>query len=208
MWSASQRGRAARHAFRARRSEAGGFARVHSRCALTTFVPHSLQMPLSRFFTSRRTYHGLLRIFHSCTQVSLQNVRRGQITSLRHQRQIGSPASFLSGIPHCSDVTPRARLVLTRRISAESVAGSRTIAPGSVPGSWFPVQVPGSEFRFPVPGSAEPGTRTRNLEPGTTKENMKTGHLRVAERRGYKAAQRIPSRATSSGMPWPPSNSL
>ena len=65
-----------------------------------TFTPQSRQIPWSRFFTSRRTYHGLLRIFHSCTQASLQNVRRGNVTDPRHQRQIGSPASFRSGLPH------------------------------------------------------------------------------------------------------------
>ena len=100
MWSASQRGRRVRQALRAARSEAGGFDRVHSRCAFTTFHPHSRQVPLSRFFTCLRTYHGLLRIFHSWTQLSLQNVRRGRCTGPRHHRQIGSPASFLSGTPH------------------------------------------------------------------------------------------------------------
>jgi hypothetical protein len=100
MWSASQRGLAARHARRAALSPAGGFARVHSRCALTTFTPHRRHVPLSRFFTSRRTYHGLLRIFHSCTHASPQNVRRGGFTGPRHQRQIGCPCSSRSGTPH------------------------------------------------------------------------------------------------------------
>jgi hypothetical protein len=62
--------------------------------------PQSRQIPLSRFFTSRRTYHGLLRIFHSWTHASLQNVRRGGRTRCRHQRQIGSPTSLRSGFPH------------------------------------------------------------------------------------------------------------
>ena len=66
--------------FRAARSEAGGRDRVHARCALTTSNPHSRQIPLSRFFTCCRTYHGLLRIFHSWTQASPQNVRRGGFT--------------------------------------------------------------------------------------------------------------------------------
>jgi hypothetical protein len=57
-------------------------------------------MPLSRFFTSRRTYHGLLRTFHSCTHASPQNVRRGGATGRRHHRQIGFPCSSLSGMPH------------------------------------------------------------------------------------------------------------
>jgi hypothetical protein len=48
---------------RAARSDAAGFARVHSLCAFATFNPQSRQIPLSRFLTSRRTYHGLLRIF-------------------------------------------------------------------------------------------------------------------------------------------------
>jgi hypothetical protein len=64
-------------------------------------------MPLSRFFTSRRTYHGLLRIFHSCTHGSPQNVRLGGVTGPRHQRQIGSPAALRSGFPHWSAVTTR-----------------------------------------------------------------------------------------------------
>jgi hypothetical protein len=57
-------------------------------------------MPLSRFFTSRRTYDGLLRIFHSCTHPSPQNVRRGGATGPPHQRQTGSPAALRSGFPH------------------------------------------------------------------------------------------------------------
>jgi len=57
-------------------------------------------MPLSRFLTSRRTYQGLLRIFHSWTQASLQNVRRGGVTAARHQRQIGVPCASRSGTPH------------------------------------------------------------------------------------------------------------
>jgi hypothetical protein len=57
-------------------------------------------MPLSRFFTSRRTYDGLLRIFHSCTHPSPQNVRRGGATGARHQRQTASPAALRSGFPH------------------------------------------------------------------------------------------------------------
>jgi hypothetical protein len=100
MWSASHRGRAARHALRALRSAAGGLLRVHSRCALTTLVPHNRQIPLSRFFTSRRTYQGLLRIFHSCTQASPQNVRRGGVTGPRHQRQTTFPCASRSGTPH------------------------------------------------------------------------------------------------------------
>jgi len=100
MWSASQRGRAARQRLRAARSPAGGCARRHSRCALITFVSQSRQIPLSRFFTSRRTYHGLLRIFHSCTHGSLQNVRRGGATGPRHQRQTGFPSAPRSGTPH------------------------------------------------------------------------------------------------------------
>ena len=68
---------------------------------------------MSRFFTCCRTYDGLLRIRHSCTQASLQKVRRGRATGPRHQRQIGSPASFLTGFPHSSAVTALARTVLT-----------------------------------------------------------------------------------------------
>jgi hypothetical protein len=67
---------------------------------LITFTPHNLQIPLSRFFTSRRTYHGLLRIFHSWTQASPQKVRRGGATGPRHQRQIGAPLASRSGFPH------------------------------------------------------------------------------------------------------------
>ncbi len=100
MWSASHSGRAARHAFRAARSPAGGLARVHSRCAFTTLRPQIRQVPLSRFLTSRRTYHGLLRIFHSWTHASPQNVRRGGCTGPRHQRQTGLPSASRSGTPH------------------------------------------------------------------------------------------------------------
>lgn len=121
MWSASHRGRAARHRFRPARSVAGGLARLHSRCALTTSNPHDWQTPLSRFFTSRRTYQGLLRIFHSCTHASLQKVRRGGVTTTRHQRQTGCPCSLRSGTPHWSEVTARVRLVLTRHVSADAV---------------------------------------------------------------------------------------
>ena len=92
---------------------------------------------MSRFFTSRRTYQGLLRIFHSCTQASLQNVRRGGATGPRHHRQTGFPCSSRSGTPHCSALTTRARLVLTsayigtwesllqRRSRAEAGEGQR-----------------------------------------------------------------------------------
>lgn len=124
MWSASHRGRAARHAFLAARSVAGGFARVHSRCALTTLNPQSRQIPLSRFLTSRRTYQGLLLIFHSCTQASLQKVRRGRCTGVRHHRQIGRPESSRSGLPHWSAVTARARQVLTHGLSARKGSSS------------------------------------------------------------------------------------
>jgi hypothetical protein len=112
MWSASHRGLAARQALRAVRSAAGGFARVHSRCALITFTPQRRQIPLSRFLTSRRTYQGLLRIFHSCTHPSPQNVRRGGDTGPRHQRQTTLPWTSRSGTPHRSAVTTRARRLL------------------------------------------------------------------------------------------------
>lgn len=114
MWSASHRGLAARHSLRAWRSLAGGLDRVHSRWAFVTWKPHIWQIPLSRFLTCWRTYHGLLRIFHSCTHASLQNVRRGFWTSPPHHRQTGSPAAFLTGLPHSSTVTTRRRTVLTR----------------------------------------------------------------------------------------------
>src|SRR5262249_28717725 len=113
MWSASHRGRAARHPFRAARSSPGGLAPVPSRSPLPTLGPPPRQVPLSRFLTSRRTYDGLLRIFHSCTHGSPQNVRRGGVTGLPHHRQIGCPRASRSGMPHWSAVTTRARLVLT-----------------------------------------------------------------------------------------------
>ena len=75
--------------------------------AFTTLNPHSRQVPLSRFFTSRRTYQGLLRSFHSWTQASPQNVRRGGATGPRHHRQIGAPVWSRSGFPHSSAVTTR-----------------------------------------------------------------------------------------------------
>ena len=135
MWSASHRGRIARQALRAARSDAGGFARVHSRCVLTTFRPQRRQIPLSRFLTSRRTYEGLLLTFHSWTHASLQNVRRGRLTGVRHHRQMGSPASLRSGFPHWSAVTTRARRVLTRDLSARghSSSGGGPAAPESNP---------------------------------------------------------------------------
>jgi hypothetical protein len=85
--------------------------------------PHKRQVPLSRFLTCCRTYQGLLRIFHSCTHASPQNVRRGGMTGPRHQRQIGSPTSFRSGLPHWSAVTTRWRLVLTGSVSGAAASG-------------------------------------------------------------------------------------
>lgn len=99
MWSASQRGRIARQAFRPARSEAGGFERVHSLCAFSTLKPQSWHVPRSRFRICCRTYQGLLRIFHSCTHGSPQNVRRGALTGPRHHRHIGSPSALRSGLP-------------------------------------------------------------------------------------------------------------
>jgi hypothetical protein len=102
---------------RARRSVAGGFWRRQARSAERTSKPHDWHTPRSRFFTSLRTYAGLLRIRHSCTQASLQNVRRGFATTARHQRQIGSPAPFRSGLPQLSAVTDRRRSRLTQQVS-------------------------------------------------------------------------------------------
>jgi hypothetical protein len=47
---------------------------------------------------------------HSCTQGSLQNVRRGFFTGPWHQRQIGSPAALRCGFPQLSAETARRRM--------------------------------------------------------------------------------------------------
>jgi hypothetical protein len=76
---------------------------------------HRRQIPPSRFQTCSRTYEGLLRSRHSCTQASLQNVRRRDaVIGSRHQRQIGRPSPSRSGFPHRSRATARRRMVLTR----------------------------------------------------------------------------------------------